>query len=438
MNIMIAGAGQVGFNLARTLSIGHNVTVVDKNEAALHRIEESLDILPYRGDLEDSKTYLPFKDIPIDLFIAVTNEDNVNLISTMLADAQLQINRTFVRLQKHFKDVFIIKEKLGVDQIIFPIRLTSKSVASLLHYPKANNIKFFKYIKHKLLSIRATQAFSLSEVERDNLQVIGIERDKTFFIPHKDANIAKGDLVYLFGLEVPIKEACKRLEPTDITNEIQNCIVYGGGDLGISIAKALLETKRSVKLIEKDIATCEKADTELGGKVQVINAKYGTLDIFEEENLGAADMFIAAEVNDEFNIIKCLEAKESGIKKIVSINNNMDHYNLMHSLNIIVVRGPKISAYNKILEDISSTGVVVQKWFCGSKATVYMRKIFPHSKLINRKIKPLKHKEVKLCYVRDNRLYPFTEKILFLEGDVIIAFAQSEKNSKVNQWIYGL
>lgn len=438
MNIIIAGAGKVGFNLARTLSIGHNVTIIDKNEGALHRIQESLDILPVRGDLEDSKTYEAFRETPIDLFIAVTNEDNVNIISTMLADAILEIDRTFVRLQKHFKDVFIIKEKLGVDEIIFPVRLASKGVASLLHYPKANNIKLFKYTKHKLISVRASQDTSLEEVEKEDLQVIGIEREKSFFTPQKDTTIQEGDLVYLFGLEEQIKQTCAFLERELVVDQIKNCVVYGGGDLGIAIAKALLESGREVKLIEKEIGLCEKADTELGGRVHVINAKYGMSDIFEEENLHAADMFIAAEKNDEFNIIKCLEAKEHGIKKIVSINNDMEHYNLMHSLGIIVVRGPKISAYNKILEEISSTGVVVQKWFCGSKATVYMRKIFPGSKLVNKKIKPLSLSEVKLCYVRSGRLYPFEEKTVLFEEDVIIAFAQSEKSSKVKQWIYGL
>ena len=107
MNIIIAGAGQVGFNLARTLSVGHNVTIIDKNEKALHRIQESLDILPLQGDVENSQTYESFKNLKIDLFIAVTDVDNVNLIATMIADSILDIDKTFVRLQKYFKDVFL-------------------------------------------------------------------------------------------------------------------------------------------------------------------------------------------------------------------------------------------------------------------------------------------------------------------------------------------
>jgi len=429
MNIIIAGAGKVGFNLAKTLSIGHNVTIIDKNPDALYRIQESLDILPLKGDLEESKTYDYFKETPIDLFIAVTNEDNVNLISTMIADSVLKIDRTFVRLQKHFKDVFNIKEKLGVDEIIFPLRLASKGVASLLRYPKANNIKLFKYTKHKLVSVRASKDFSPTQIKQENLLVVGIERNKEFFVPQNDEKILSDDLVYFFGWEEAIRPVCNLLEHEITAEELKRCVIFGGGELGISIAKTLLEMGCEIKLIEKEIEACEAT---------VINAKYNSHDIFEEENLQAADMFIAASGNDEFNIIKCLEAKEQGIGKIVAINNDMEYYNLMHSLGIVVVRGPKISAYNRIMEEISSTGVVIQKWFCGSKATVFMRKIFAGSKLINKRIKPLKVDDAKLCYIRNEVLYLFNEKTVLFENDVIVAFAAATKSAKIKQWIYGL
>jgi len=436
MEIIIAGAGKVGFHLAKTLSIGHNVTIIDKNEAALNRIQESLDILPLKGDLEDSHTYEPFKDTKVDLFIAVTNVDNVNLIATMLADSVLNINRTFVRLQHHFKDVFIIKEKLGVDKIIFPVRLASKGVASLLDYPKANNIKLFKYTKHKLISIRVDQDFQKENIVSEKFIKVGIERNKSFFIPTKESEVQAGDLIYIFGDEEEIRFTCNKLDPK--SKKISKCVIYGADELGINIAKSLLEMGREVKLIEKDLTLCEKADEELSGKASVINAKYDSHEIFEEENLGEADLFIATTSNDEFNIIKSLEAKEKGIKKIVAINNDMEYYNLMHSLDIVVVRGPKMSAYNKIMEEISSTGVVIQKWFCGSKAVVFMRKIFTDSKLIGKKIKPLSYPNVKIAYIRDEKLYRMEEKIVLKEDDVIVGFTIAKQSAKLKQWIYGL
>jgi len=436
MNIIIAGAGKVGFNLAKTLSIGHNVTIIDKNEEALHRIQESLDILPLKGDVEDSKTYEVFKDTPTDLFIAVTNIDNVNLIATMIAKTVIDIKRTFVRLQKHFKDVFIIKEKLGVDEIIFPVRLASKGVASLLHYPKANNVKFFKYTKHQLISIRVSDDFTASKLDNDGFIKVGIERDKDFFIPDDDTVVQPNDLVYFFGLQDKIREICNSLDGKN--NDIQKCVVFGGEDLGISISKALIDMNREVKLVEKDMLMCENANLELGGRVDIVNAKYSSHELFEEENLDHADMFVAATNNDEFNIIKSLEAKERGVKKIVAINNDMEYYNLMHSLGIIVVRGPKVSAYNKIMEEISTTNVVIQKWFCGSKAVVFMRKIFTNSKLCNKTIKFPNAQDIKSYYIRNQEIYKIDKKVILEEDDVIVCFSIAKKSALLKRWIYEL
>ncbi len=438
MNIIIAGAGKVGFNLAKTLSIGHNVTIIDKNSEALHRIQESLDILPLRGDVEDSKTYAHFTDKDIDLFIAVTNIDNVNLISVIMAEAVLNIDRKFVRLQKQFFHESNIQKRLGIDTLIFPIQLASKAISSLLEYPKANNVKFFKYTDYKLISVMVSSRFIPQSFRSRNFKLVGIERKKEFFIPSDESEeILPNDLVYFFGDEQEIRALCSQLE-LDTNRDIQRCVVFGGAELGVSIAKELLKVGRDVKLLEEDLELCERADEALEGKAPIINLKYRTHDVFEDEDLDSADMFIAATNNDEFNIIKCLEAKESGIKKVVAINNEMEYYNLMHSLGIIVVRGPKISAYNTIIEEVSSTGVVIQKSYCGAKAVIFMRKVFRSSGLVNKKVKPLSVAKSRLFYMRDEQIFPLDEKIILQEDDLVIAFCGTRESAKVKQWIYEL
>ncbi len=438
MNIIIAGAGKVGFNLAKTLCIGHNVTIIDQNSEALDRIQESLDIMPLRGNVEDSKTYASFTDKDIDLFIAVTNLDNVNLISVLMVEAVLNIDRKFVRLQKEFFHESDVKERLNIDKLIFPVELTSKAISSLLQYPKANNVKFFKYTDYKLISVMVSSRFVPQSFESENFIIVGIERKKDFFIPHdKSVEVLPNDLVYFFGLEEDIRAICQKLE-LETNSEIQRCVVFGGEELGVSISKELVKVGRDVKLVEEDLALCEKADEALEGKVSIINSKYRSHDVFEDEDLDSADIFIAATNNDEFNIIKCLEAKESGIKKVVAINNEMEYYNLMHSLGIIVVRGPKISAYNTIMEEVSSTGVVIQKSYCGAKAIIFMRKVFQSSGLVGKKIKSLSTEKSALFYMREEAVYPLTEKMILQENDLIIAFSPTKESTKVKQWIYGL
>jgi trk system potassium uptake protein len=441
MEIIIAGAGKVGFNLAKTLSIGHNVTVIDKNLDALQRIQESLDIMPYNGDVEDYRTYYAFADKKVDLFIAVTNIDNVNIISTLMIDTIVNVKRKFVRLQNMFFANDIILEKLNIDQIILPIKLASNAIVSVLNYPQVNNIKFFKNTDYKLISIKVNEELSPEYISEFKPYIIGIERGKRFFIPQTDESkvLYKDDLVYLFVREKDIDHVANTLGTGNTSNpEINTCVVAGGGDLGVSISKALLDTGKKVKIIEKDLHLCERADEVLQGKVSVVNSKYGSNDLFEDENLSNADIFIAATNNDEFNIIKCLEAKEKGIDKVVAINNDLEYYQLMHSLGMIVVRGPKISAYNNIMEHINSNGIVIQKSFCGAQGVAMMRKIYSNSRLIGKKIKMLKSQDTLQFYIREEKLYPLLESLVVRENDIIIAFSTTDNSPKVKQWIYEL
>ena len=434
MHIVIAGAGKVGFNLARTLCIGHNVTVIDTNAQALQRLQESLDILPLHGDVENSATYEKFVKKEIDFFIAVTNIDNVNLVATLVAGTTLKIKKSFVRVAQPFLAQEAIAEKLSIDKMILPINLTAQTVASLLAYPQANNVKFFKDTSHRLISVMASQDFHAQKFTLQNVAVVGIERNKIFFIPKQDEMIYPNDLVYFFGDEEEIKTVCPHIELHTIA-AIRRCVVYGAEPLGVNIARDLLSMGCDVKIVEKDLTLCEDADEALHGKVDILNAKYETHNIFEDEGLDNADIFISATRNDEFNIIKSLEAKERGIKKVVAINNDMEYYSLMHSLGIIVVRGPKTSAYNAIMDEISSSGVVTQKSFCGAKGVVFMKKIFSNR---IKKIKPIKGEGHCLFIIRDEKIFAFLDKELLQEGDIVSAFCVIDKSAKVKQWIYEL
>ena len=438
MDIIIAGAGRVGFNLARTLSIGHNVTIIDRNADALHRLQESLDILPIHGDIEDPHTYRKLIDREADLFIAVTDTDEANLISTLIVDDIIEVKRKIIRLRNEFFDKSSIREKLGISKAIFPLHLTSETVAMLLEYPKANNVKSFQQTSFKLISVRASGIDEPIVLHPEGYDVIGIERGKSFFISDHDTPIEPDDLVYLFGEESKIRTLCQKFE-TETPRTIERCVVFGAGDLGIAIARKLIEHGKDVKLIEKDLALCERADEKLEGEVMTLSCKYGTGELFEEEGLEHADMMIAATDNDEYNIIKCLEAHEHGIHKVIAVNNEREYYNLMHSLGIVVVRGPKMSAYNAILESIYSSSVIMERRFCGGKASIFLRKVFQNSHLISQKIRPPKMKKgVRLFLVRGERLLPFDEPMVIEEGDTVVGFVADEDAPKLKVWFYEL
>ncbi len=437
MDIIIAGAGAVGFRLAKTLCTKHNVVVLDKNEDALNRLQESIDILAIGGNIEDPKTYQMLVGKEYDLFIAVTDVDETNIISTLIADETIKVKDKIIRLRNDFFASSSIGEKLGITASVFPFSKAAMSVEALLHFPKANNVKNFDEFSQKLISVRVKQAVSAEEISNKSIKIVGIERDKSFFFPNSFENIEQNDLLYLFGNESNIKELCFVIN-SQMPVEINNIVVFGADTLGVEIAKYLSLQNINLKLIEKDLDKCKKASEVLQENVAVINSKYGDYQLFKEEGLKNADMMIASTKNDEENIIKCLEAKEFGIKKVVAINNDMEHYYLMHKLGIIAVRGPKTNAYYSILEKINSSSLIAQRRYCGGRAILLSRKILNDSILLETTIQPYDGKDFYSCIIKGDKIQDFDEPKSVESKDVIVIFGFCENEEEMKKWITSL
>jgi len=427
MDIIIAGAGGVGFRLARTLCLKHNVTVLDKNEDALSRLQESIDILAIVGNIENPKTYELLVDKESDLFIAVTDSDEANIISTLIAEETINVKEKIIRLRNDFFAKSTIGEKLGITSSVFPFAWTAKSIESLLEFPKANNVKGFQDFSQKLISVRVEMAISTEEINSAFVKVVGIERDKNFFIPSDYETLQKDDLIYLIGDIKNIKEICSRLNP-QMPTDIKNIVIFGAELLGIEIAKLLSNYDNvSIKLIEKNLKKCEDASEILQENVAVINSKYGEHQLFKEENLENADMLIASTSNDEF-----------GIKKVVAVNNDLEHYGLMHKLDIIAVRGPKTNAYYSILEKINSSTIVSQRQYCGGKGLLLLRKILNDSILLESTIKPYKKENAGVFIVKGDKIQDFNEPKKVEVGDIVVIFGKCEDEEDLKKWINSL
>jgi len=437
MDIIIAGAGRVGFRLAKTLCAKHNVTVIDQNEDALNRLQESIDILAIVGNIENPRTYDSLVDRESDLFIAVTDMDETNIISTLIADETIKVKDKIIRLRNEFFAKSGISKRLGITASVFPFHLSANSVKSLLDFPKANNVKTFTEFEQKLISVRAASSISLEDIVSNSVKVVGIERNGKFFIPNIYETTQKDDLIYLFGDVKDIKELCSSLDP-QMPFDIKNIVIFGADMLGIEIASLLSNYDVKIKIIEKDLDKCKKASDVLQENVTVINSKYGERHLFKEENLENADMLIASSKNDEENIIKCLEAKEYNIKKVVAINNDLEHYYLMHKLGIVAVRGPKTNAYYSILEKISSSSIISQRKYCGGKGVLMSRKINKNSLLLDTLIRPLDITNSCSYIVKKDKIVEFDKKSEVEEGNVVLVFGTNENAETIEKWINSL
>lgn len=149
-------------------------------------------------------------------------------------------------------------------------------------------------------------------------------------------------------------------------------------------------------------------------------------------------MIIAAGSDDEKNIVKCIEAQEYGIEKVVAINNDKAYYNLMHQLGIVVVRGSKIGAYYTILEKIASSNVVTERHFCGGKGVLFMREVDKGSALIGKESNVCSVDHCSLHLLRDEKLLNLNKALQFKEGDIVMVSANVKEEEKIQKWIYSL
>lgn len=442
MNIVIAGAGKVGFFLAKELMEDNEVTLIDSNESTIKNLEDSLDVLTIFGDVEDPNLYKNIQK-DVDLFVAVTNSDEVNLLSSLIIDNIVDVKEKIVRLRNNFFINDNIKRKLGISTMVTPAIDVAQNFNLLVDFPHISNIKTFEQTEALLLSIKAYDGFGNVSIfdfihkYNNKIVVAGIERASGFFVPDETELLRPNDLIYFFifpEIVDPIREkVCNKVEK----QAIKNCIIYGANQLGIEISKVLAKKGLHVKLVDKTLSNCQNANSILKNSIEVIKSNYNNLDSVLENFSGEIDVFIASTTDDEFNIIKCIEAKQKGIKKVIGIYNNNQYATLMRKLGIEVIRGEKMNAYFTILEKINSTRLVSQKAYCNGAGTVCLRKIFPNSKLLGTKpmLNDKMAKKGSFYILRDKKFILYQNIGTLQEGDIIMAFMKKEDAKLIAAWL---
>ena len=429
MEILIAGAGRVGYNIAKILSKKHNITIIDKNEENLNYISESLDILTVQGDLKDTLTYQNL-DKKYDYYIAVTNSDETNILSALIIDDFSKIENKIIRINNTSYSLTSLPEKLNINHMIYSNTITVLNIEKLIHLPQANNIKDLSFTNMVLVSVNSEIEINSDEINTDKTSVIATVKEDKISFCNNSCTIEPNDLVYILGDKEKLKKSLKILAPSQ-PESIKNVLIFGATSLGIEIARVLVGLDLNIKLIEQDINLAHRAAHILQEDVMVINASYDDDNLFKSENLNASDLSIASTKNDEINIIKSLIAKKYGIKKPICINNNPYYHSIMNSLHLPVIRGPKMNTVYKILEEIDSKNIIFERFFMGFEGKIFIKKIF-----INKKINKPKENS-KVIIIRDNNiinLFVNEETFEIIEGDIIIYFNTSGNKS----WIENL
>jgi trk system potassium uptake protein TrkA len=353
MKIIIAGAGEVGFHLAKE---------------SLAYADSHLDIRVLKGDATSISVLRDAQVEGSDLVIGVTSSETTNITLCMLAK-QLGCKQTIARISNtefvDNKELLKLSE-LGIDELISPEELAAKEIQLLLNKSAFNDT--FEFDDGKLIlvgvSLPKTAPFVGKMVKEAanifpelHFMPIALQRMGTQYtvIPRGDTIFKEGDQVYFITVKEGVDELYKLTGKKK--EDIKNVMILGGSKVGYKTARDLCNNKFNVKLIEKNKEKAFDLADDLPNAL-VINGDGRNVELLDEESLESMDAFIAVTGNSETNIMSCLVAKSKHIKKTIALVENMDYFQLSHSIGIDTLINKKLLAANNIFRHIRRGEVV--------------------------------------------------------------------------------
>jgi len=444
MRIVIAGAGEVGFHLAKMMSNeAQNIYIIDDNEDRLEYVQSHIDVFGVKGNAKDIHILKEVKVDQCDLLIAATSSEETNLL-VCINGKKLGAKKTIARISNYegigseMRDLY---SDLGVDSIISPVELASKEIKRLIGQSAFTNDYEFEGGKLIVFGITISGSSPLKDKSISETQHLNPNRDfkPIALLRHHKTIMVQGDTVLL---ENDIVYFISTPKSTDqITNicgqkcyEIKNIMILGGSRIGVLTAE-LLEKKYNVILIEKDKKKAEQIADHLK-KTLVINADGTDVQALEEENIEDMDAFISVTGNSETNIISSIVAKSHGVKKTIAGVENIDYINLSHNIGIDTLINKKMIAASNIFKFIRKGEVEEIANLHGVDGEIIEFNVKAGSKITSKPIRDLKIPEstnIAGVIRGDEGFIPFGG-FQMQEGDKVVVFTHTDSIHEIEKF----
>lgn len=449
MKVIICGAGQVGWQIARHLSRENNdVTVVDKDESLIRRISEVLDVSGITGfaSYPDVLERAGAKDA--DMIIAATFADEVNMVTCQVAHSMFNIPRKIARLRAQsyldaiYSDLYR-QDHMPIDVVISPEREVAKAAMRRLAVPAAFDTEQFLDGKVDLLGIslsedcpaintplrQLTELFSTLKAV-----VVGVQRKGKMFVPEPADQLFPGDQIYVITTNQDISRTL------EIFGKIQKkgdrAIVIGGGNVGLEVAQNLEKEERRirVKLIERNRRVAETAADALERTI-VLHGDGLDMDLLEEANIEKADSMLAVTDDDKTNLLSCARAKAMGCPMVIALVNDPSLANLMEPLGIDAFINPRTTTVSSILRHIRHGRIRAVYSVGDAEGEVIEAQVMGTSALAGKTIRDVDWPEgSKVGMVEKNGVLSVPRGDTKLEeGDSLIVFALADDVSRVER-----
>ena len=402
MNIIICGAGRVGFTIAKLLSEqNHSITVVDQSSEDIQKIKDSLDVNAIVGKATYPSILEKANGEDADMIIAVTRNDEINMLICQIAYTTFKIQKKIARIrsQNYLEPKFAKlynKENLPIDVIISPELEIAKSLQRKLEAPGAlDNIPFAEN-KIRLLEILINDDCPIKNIKLNELtkkfpdleaNILGVIRNEKFIILKKGDVMQKNDKAYVI---INSSQMAKTLIAFGHNEKISSKIlIIGGGNIGFNLAKNIEETFESarIKIIEKNKDRAEFIANELNNSI-IINGDALDEDVLAEANLDEIETVMALTNDDEDNLmISVLVEKFSKNKKTIALTNKSNYSLLQSSLKIDDLIDPRMSTVSSILKHVHKGSIETAYSILNGEYEVIEAEIIETSELINKELK---------------------------------------------------
>jgi trk system potassium uptake protein TrkA len=433
---MIIGAGQVGRHLSRKFSAeGQDVVLIDRNETRLRRLERELNILAVHGSGASVKVLEDAGINNTDLFIAVTDSDEVNLVACLLSK-KYNVKKRVARVRNEdylSTDAPLNEKALGIDMLISPDRAMTDEIMQLITVSEAFDTAEFAdgqvvlvgYMIHENNPCAGLPLQKLKQLKGSYRYVVAaIIRNDTTIIPGGYDSIEVGDKVYLMVRKQDLAEVEKMFNLASKVPEL--VFIIGGGTIGFYVAKRLEALGINVRLVEEDADHCEFLTENLENTL-VLNFDGLEANVLMEEGIEKADLIIAVTDSDAINILASLLAKHHGAKKCITKINRHDFIPLLGKLGIDVALSPREVAADMILRFVRRGSILSVTTILGSDAEVVELKVPNRPKFKDAPLKSLDFPKGAIvgAIVRDSQVFiPSGETTLQPDDNLIVFFTK--------------
>ncbi len=400
MKIIIAGAGEVGFHLAKLLSYeSQDITLIDTIKDNLSYAESHLDIRVLKGDCTSIAVLKDARVENADMLISVTSSETTNITACFIAK-QMGAKKTIARISN--TEWIKNKEEIGfatfgIDELISPESLASAEIELLLNQSAFSNTYQFEDGALTMFGIKLPRTASfVGKTVKEAAEVypgiefipIAIQRFGTQYtlIPRGDTVYKEGDQVYFLTTQDGVEEVYHLTGK--IREDIKDVMILGGSKIGFKTARELCKNHFRVKLIESNKQKAFDLADALPN-ILVINTDGRNVELLEEESIQDMDAFIAVTGNSETNIMSCLVAKSKGVKKTIALVENMDYFQLSQSIGIDTLINKKLLAANDIFRYIRKGEVVAMTKLTNMNAELLEFVVSSGAFVVNKSIRSL-------------------------------------------------